>query len=305
MRVAVSPLTRSSGHPRLRGRTALLTAGAMVAFAANSVLCRLALGREAIDAASFATVRLVSGAAALGVTRFFVRGQGSSGTGGTWFEASMLFLYAVAFSFAYVSLSASAGALILFASVQTTMIFAGLRAGERPDVREWLGLLLALGGLVGLVLPGLTAPSPTGSVLMAVAGVAWGAYSLRGRRAVNPVTSTRDNFIRAVPLVLMVGLICLPARHWSTEGLVLAVLSGAGASGLGYVIWYAALPDLTATRAAIVQLSVPVLAAVGGVLFLSESISMRLVSAAIAILGGVTLAALGRPGIAGSSSGTA
>ncbi len=305
MRVAAGSPTGSSGQPTLRGRTALLTAAAMVAFAANSVLCRLALGREAIDAASFATVRLVSGAAALGVARFLARGPDPSGSGGTWFEASMLFLYAVAFSFAYVSLSASAGALILFASVQATMIFVGLRGGERPDAGEWVGLLLALGGLVGLVLPGLTAPSLSGSALMAVAGTAWGAYSLRGRRAVNPVTSTRDNFVRAVPLVLMVDLISLPARHWSGKGLALAALSGAGASGLGYVIWYAALPGLTATRAAIVQLSVPVLAAAGGVLFLSESISMRLVSSGIAILGGVTLAVLGRRPAPGSPPGAA
>ena len=186
------------------------------------------------------------------------------------------------------------GALILFAAVQATMILAGLRAGERPHAREWTGLALALGGLVYLVSPGLTAPSLAGSGLMAVAGVAWGAYSLHGRGSANPVTATAGNFLRAVPPVVIVSAAFFPARHLSLRGLVLAVLSGAIASGLGYVIWYTALRGLTATRAAIVQLAVPVLAAAAGVLFLSESVSLRLLLSAVAILAGVGLAVLGR-----------
>ena len=275
-------------------RTAVLTAIALVAFAANSVLCRLALGEGAIDAASFTTFRLGSGAVALWILRSLIRGPGAPRSGLAWLGASMLFLYAVAFSFAYLSLGAGTGALILFASVQLTMILAGLRAGERPHFREAVGLLLALGGLVYLVWPGLTAPSLAGSTLMTAAGIAWGVYSLRGRGTTDPLAATADSFVRAVPFVLITSLVFLPSRRWSAEGVGLAMLSGAGTSGLGYVIWYAALQGLTATRAAIVQLAVPVLAAAGGVVFLSEPLSLRLLASAIAILGGVALAVRGR-----------
>jgi drug/metabolite transporter (DMT)-like permease len=213
---------------------------------------------------------------------------------GTGLDAGLLFVYALAFSFAYVSLGASTGALVLFAAVQATMIARGLGEGERPHLLEWAGLLVALAGLVYLLAPGLHAPSPRGSALMATAGVAWGLYSLRGRRADDPLASTRGNFVRATPAALLVSIASWSARHGSTPGVALAALSGAAASGLGYVIWYAALPRLTATRAALVQLCVPVLAAAGGVLFLAESLSLRFAVAASAVLGGVGLATLGR-----------
>lgn len=283
----------SSDTPSLV-QTGLLTVFTMFAFAANSILCRLALGAATIDAASFSAVRLISGAATLWLIVHGIRGQRAIGKSGTWTSASMLFLYAVAFSFAYISLNAGTGALILFGAVQVTMIAAGLRSGERLHLLQWLGLLMALGGLVYLVSPGLTAPSPIGSLLMTVAGIAWGIYSLRGRGISNPVAVTADNFMRTVPLVIAVTVLFLPKVHLSLSGMMWAVVSGAVASGMGYVLWYAALRGLTATRAATVQLSVPVLAALGGVMFLSEHITLRLVIASIATLGGVALAVLTR-----------
>src|SRR5688500_5744012 len=212
---------------------------------------------------------------------------------GNLLSACMLFLYAIAFSFAYLSLSAATGALILFGTVQMTMLLVALRSGERPQLMEWLGLLLALGGLIYLVLPGLEAPSPLGSSLMMLAGIAWGIYSLRGRSASSPLADTTGNFIRAVPFILVVLIVSLNDVHLSPAGILLAVLSGAVASGVGYVIWYAALASLTATRAAIVQLSVPVLAAWGGVVLLAEDISFRLILAGALILGGIALAIVG------------
>jgi len=280
-----------------RGHTAALTAAALVAFAANSILCRLALGSGAMDAASFTTVRIVSGAAVLALVGLVHRGAVAP-SGGSWTEAFLLFLYAVAFSFAYRSLSAGTGALILFSSVQITMIAAGLRSGERPALREWAGWLLAVGGLLGLVWPGLTAPPALGAALMGLAGAAWGGYSLRGRGSADPVAATRGNFVRAVVPAIGVSLICVPNLKVSTIGITLAIFSGAGASGLGYVIWFAAMKGLTATRAAIVQLSVPVLVAAAGVLFLSESPSLRLLLSATAILSGVAMAVLGRRPVA-------
>ena len=291
-------------------RTAILTTLALIAFAANSVLCRLALGRAAIDAASFSTVRLVSGAIVLLLLTLLFNRRGvadrsdtragdlpdtpgaraAARSHGDWTSASMLFLYAVSFSFAYVSLSTGTGALILFGAVQSTMILSALRSGERPHALEWLGLILALAGLVYLVFPGLSAPSPTGSALMAIAGIAWGIYSLRGRGSVDPLAGTTGNFVRAVPMVIVVSLVMLGRLQVSFDGALLAILSGGIASGVGYVIWYAALRGMTATRAATVQLSVPVLAAGGGVVFMSESVSLRLVTAGILILGGVGMA---------------
>lgn len=213
---------------------------------------------------------------------------------GNWTSAAMLFLYAISFSLAYLSLSVGTGALLLFGSVQMTMIVASLRSGDWPHPVEWAGIALAFWGLVYLVLPGLEAPSILGSALMVVAGVAWGVYSLRGRGSGSPLGDTTGNFIRAVPLIL---LILLPSRNGvqlSRTGILLALLSGALASGLGYVIWYAALAGLTATRAAIVQLTVPILAAWGGVVVLAEEISLRLILAGVLILGGITLAIAGR-----------
>ena len=216
--------------------------------------------------------------------------RGSMDLRGSWGSAAVLFLYAVPFSFAYVSLGAGTGALVLFGAVQATMLVAAVSSGERPHVVQWSGLILALGGLVYLVLPGLAAPSPAGCALMSIAGVAWGLYSLRGRGASNPLAETAGNFARSVPLAVGVSVVAAPHVRVSADGVLLAVLSGALASGLGYVVWYAALSGLSATRAASVQLAVPVLAAAGGVAFLSERITGRLILSAILILGGVALA---------------
>lgn len=274
--------------------TALYTSLAMVAFASNSLLNRLALGRDSIDAVSYTTVRLLSGALVLSLISSLQKKSAEPNIRGNWISAAMLFLYAIAFSFAYLSLSAGTGALILFGAVQLTMILVALRAGERPQPLEWLGLLLALGGLIYLVLPGLEAPSPLGSGLMMLAGIAWGVYSLRGRGSGSPLADTAGNFLRALPLIIFVRLVTLHDVHLTQSGILLAMISGAVASGAGYVIWYTALAGLTATRAAIVQLSVPVLAAWGGVAFLTEDISLRLILAGVMILGGIGLAIAGR-----------
>ena len=266
----------------------------MIAFAANSLLNRLALGNSTIDAASYTTVRLASGAIMLGIIGIATREKGWIRQRGSWPSAAFLFLYAIAFSFAYLSLSTGTGALILFGSVQVTMIVAALYDGERPRFLEWIGLFLALGGLVYLVFPGLKAPSPLGSALMVAAGIAWGFYSLRGRGSRDPLGDTASNFIRSVPFVLIISLFGLKNVHISTNGLLLAGISGAITSGLGYVIWYAALRGLTTTRAATVQLSVPILAAWSGIIFLSEEVSFRLLLAGVLILGGIGLAVVGR-----------
>ena len=266
----------------------------MVAFASNSILNRLALGQRSIDAVSYTTIRLMAGAITLWLIAFLQKNNVGKKVRGNWTSAAMLFIYAIAFSLAYLSLTAGTGALILFGSVQVTMILVALRSGERPQLLEWLGVLLALGGLVYLVMPGLKAPSLLGSSLMIMAGIAWGVYSLRGRGTESPLADTAGNFIRAVPLILFVRLVTLSGVELSQSGILLAVLSGAAASGVGYVIWYAALRGLTATRAAIVQLSVPVLAAWGGVAFLAEDISLRLILAGAFILGGIALAITGR-----------
>lgn len=274
--------------------TALLTVLALIAFAGNSILCRLALGAAAIDPASYTGIRLASGAVTLWLVTRLMGKPTRSQAGGGWIAGGLLFLYAITFSFAYLSLGAGTGALILFAAVQFTMIAAGLRSGEKPLLLEWCGLAAALCGLVYLVLPGMTAPSLAGSALMAVAGIAWGFYSLRGRGAADPVRATATNFLRAVPPALMVTIILWPSLRLRADGFFWAVLSGAITSGLGYVIWYAALPRLTATRAATVQLAVPAIAALGGVLLLSEIMTVRLLVSACAILGGIGLSVSAR-----------
>jgi drug/metabolite transporter (DMT)-like permease len=274
--------------------TALYTSLTMIAFASNSILNRLALGQGSIDAVSYTTIRLIAGAVTLWLISFLQRNNVGPRVRGNWTSAAMLFIYAIAFSLAYLSLTAGTGALILFGTVQVTMILVALRSGERPQLLEWLGVLLALSGLVYLVMPGLEAPSLPGSALMLLAGIAWGVYSLRGRGTGSPLADTTGNFIRAVPLIVLVRLITLNGVQLSQSGILLAVLSGAVASGVGYVIWYAALRGLTATRAAIVQLSVPVIAAWGGVVLLAEDTSLRLILAGTFILGGIALAITGR-----------
>jgi drug/metabolite transporter (DMT)-like permease len=273
-------------------RTGLLTAAALVAFAANSVLCRLALSGGGVDAASFGAIRLASGAATLALIHLARRGARPANRG--WIPPLMLFAYVAAFSFAYVSVSAGTGALLLFGAVQATMIVVALRTGERFAPTEAVGLSLALGGLAYLVLPGVTAPSPTGSCLMIAAGVAWGVYSLRGRGSRDPLGDTARNFALATPLALVVCVATHADAHVDARGAWLAVCSGAVTSGLGYVVWFAALRGLSAIRAATVQLAVPALAATGGVVFLGEEPTLRLVVAAALILGGVGVAVAGR-----------
>lgn len=259
----------------------------MTAFAGNSLLCRLALKETAIDPASFTTVRLVSGALVLWL---LVRLKHAAPTGkGNWPSAFALFAYAAGFSFAYVSLPAASGALLLFGAVQVTMIGHGIWLGERLRILQTLGVVLAFGGLVGLLLPGLSAPPLLGAMLMIAAGIAWGIYSLRGKGAGDPTRVTAGNFIRAVPVTLVLSLLMHDFVTVDTAGFYYAIASGALASGLGYAIWYTALPALKNTSAASVQLSVPVIAAVGGIAFLGEPITLRLILASVAILGGIAL----------------
>jgi drug/metabolite transporter (DMT)-like permease len=271
----------------------VLTLAALVAFAGNSVLCRLALGARAIDAYSFTAVRLGSGALALLLLNIWREPFGVS-VKGSWRGAFFLLLYALPFSLAYVQLDAGIGALLLFAVVQLTMIGSGLRSGERPLPFEWLGFAGALGGLFYLVFPGLAAPNPTGAALMIVAGVGWGSYSIRGKTAGDPGSVTAGNFQRAALLVLPAAVLAWPWLSLSFRGVFLATASGVLASGLGYTAWYAALKSLSVTRAALVQLSVPVIAAAGGVIFLGEALTTRLISASAVILGSVVLAIVAR-----------
>jgi drug/metabolite transporter (DMT)-like permease len=275
-------------------RTPIFTAFALAAFAANSLLCRLALGENAIDAASYTAIRIVSGAAALLLLTFLARKGRGVAASGSWLSALALFLYAAPFSFAYRTIPAGVGALVLFGSVQATMIGSALVSGERPGPLQWSGLILALAGLAYLVRPGVAAPSAAGSGLMAVAGVSWGIYSLRGRMSRNPLAETAANFLRAAPLAALTSLLLIGSARAEPRGILLAVLSGAIASGMGYAAWYAALPGLTATRAATLQLAVPVLAAAGAVAWLGERITPRLILASLAILGGVATAVAGR-----------
>lgn len=279
-------------------KTTILTLLALMAFAANSILTRLALADGSIDPAAFTAIRLVSGALVLGLLASRVHKKQAKTIKTDWVAVAALFGYAAAFSFAYLYLSAGMGALILFGLVQVTMLIAGVWGGERPVSAEWVGLLLAMAGLVYLVLPGLSAPSPIGSFLMGIAGVCWGVYSLRGRRSsaasplllADPLSNTARNFQWAAPAALILLLFRLPALHITATGVLLAALSGSVTSGIGYAVWYAALGGLAATRAALVQLSVPILAAAGGILFLSEALSSRLLIATAIILGGIVLA---------------
>ncbi|MFB3063168.1 MAG: DMT family transporter [Gammaproteobacteria bacterium] len=270
----------------------------MLAFAANSVLCRMALGVEAIDAISFTSIRLLSGATTLLVIVLASAKKDRLRSGGSWMSSAMLFLYALPFSLAYISLDAGTGALILFAAVQITMVGTALLFGDRPHPMEWIGLTLALLGLIYLLLPGLSAPPLGAAAMMFLAGVCWGIYSLRGRKASNPLVDTASNFLRCVPAALAVSLLFADEIWLSSKGVVLAITSGALASGLGYVIWYSALRGMSATRAATVQLSVPVIAALGGILFLAESLTIRLTLSSALILGGIGLAIFGSRNVA-------
>ncbi len=295
------------------------TAFALVAFAFNSILCRLALRGEEADAAGFTAVRLASGAVALVVIGYLVtKGGNLSGSEGvssfgedarsgneedtlptgrvsaSWLSAFYLFAYAVCFSFAYLGLTAGTGALVLFGSVQMTMVAAAIVKGERPTPLEWIGLSIAVCGLIYLVLPGLASPPLTSSMLMAAAGMAWGAYSIRGKGSVDPLRDTAGNFARSLLFVVPLVLLYIPALQLTLRGWLFAVLSGAVTSGVGYAVWYAALKFHTSTRAAVMQLSVPVIAAVFGIILLGETATATLGVAAALILGGIGLTIVGK-----------
>jgi drug/metabolite transporter (DMT)-like permease len=277
--------------------TALLTVVALLAFAANSILCRVALGPGAIDPASFTAARLLSGAIALAIiARGLHRRSRGGSLAGSWTSALLLFLYALPFSLAYVSLGVATGALILFFSVQATMLLGAVLSGERIHWLEINGIAIALAGLAHLMKPGLSAPRPGGAALMALAGLAWGLYSLRGRRSTDPVGDTASNFARSAPMALVAFAVAAPfgQLHLSPRGLLLASASGILASGAGYAAWFAALPKLNSLHAAALQLTVPLIAAVGGVVLLKEEPTRRLVLSSLFILGGVGLAIAGR-----------
>lgn len=272
-----------------RAPVGLVTLLAMLAFAGNSLLCRAALRDAGMDAANFTAIRILAGALSLWLIVRLRHGGGEPGPAGNWPSALALFAYAAAFSYAYLELPAGAGALLLFGAVQATMIGYGLWRGERLDPRQSAGLLVACAGLVGLLLPGLSAPPLRGSLLMLGAGAAWGIYSLRGRGAGDPTRVTAGNFMRATLPALVLALAGLPLASLDPAGVAYAVASGALTSGVGYAIWYTAVRGLRATTAATVQLSVPVIAALGGALLLSEPVTPRLVLASVAVLGGIML----------------
>ncbi|MCW1242888.1 DMT family transporter [Pseudomonas sp. SAICEU22] len=260
---------------------------AMLAFAANSLLCRLALKHTAIDAASFSVVRLFSGALALWL--MCASRRSPTIVKGSWKGAATLFIYVFAFSFAYRHLETGTGALLLFGAVQLSMVLYGMFKGERMHTRAIVGFVLAIAGLVSLLLPGAAAPDPVSALTMLLSGVAWGIYSLLGKTVADPLATTAGNFLRAIPLVLMASLPFLSELRWDPQGILYAVLSGALASGVGYAVWYVAVRHLAAFQAATVQLSVPILASLAGIVFLGESLSVRMALASVAVLGGVAL----------------
>jgi drug/metabolite transporter (DMT)-like permease len=268
-------------------RTIALTAATLLCFAANSLLCRAALRGQRIDAATFTSVRLASGAAALAlivaVRRHALRRAGSIGS------SLALFIYAAAFSLAYVRIGAGVGALLLFGAVQVTMLGWSVAHGARPSAGQWLGIAVALAGLAGMGLPGASAPDPAGALLMMAAGVAWGSYSLRGRSAPDPVATNADNFLLAVPFAIALSAVCLRDFAPTGPGILLAIASGAFASAGGYSLWYEVVPALGSTRAAAVQLAVPVLAGAGATALLGERITVRIALSGSAILAGIAL----------------
>jgi len=274
-----------------------LTMLALIAFAANSILCRLALYEGLMDAGSFTAVRLMSGALMLGLI-FSLRKQQQQQhnlqSSGSWLASLLLFIYAITFSYAYIALDIATGALILFAAGQMTLILAALFLGSRLSLLEWLGLLLAFSGFIYLMLPSATTPSWGGFVLMSISGVAWGFYTLMGKGSIQPLADTTSNFMRSIPMVILLMLFSFEYTHLNAQGLLYAVLSGAIASGVGYTIWYMALEKLQTIHAAVVQLLVPVLAALGGMMLLSEPITIQFIISSMIILSGILLVILQR-----------
>jgi drug/metabolite transporter (DMT)-like permease len=275
-------------------KTIIFTGLALIAFAANSVLCRMALGNGAIDASGFTVIRLLSGTIVLLIIISTSGNTTGKSAKGSWTSSLMLFLYAITFSYAYISLDTGTGALILFGSVQITMILMSHISGTRLHITEWAGVLIAFTGFIYLILPGVTTPSLVGFLLMTVAGIAWGIYTLRGRGSKSPLMDTTFNFLRTTPLAVLLAISTFSNINYSFEGIVLALLSGGVTSGIGYTIWYYALGGLSSTQAAVLQLSVPVIAALGGVIFVSEAITLRLSVSAALVLGGILMVVLGK-----------
>lgn len=275
-------------------KTILLTVLALIAFAANSVLCKMALGENAIDASGFTIIRLLSGAIVLSIILLMSKNKSSMQKKGSWFSSFMLFLYVIAFSFAYKSLDTGTGALIMFGAVQISMITISIINGNKLHFSEWIGVIVSFLGFVYLILPGITSPSTIGFILMVVAGTAWGIYTLNGKNSKNPLRDTTFNFIRTIPFLLVLLILVYKDVKYTQEGIWLAVISGGVTSGIGYTIWYIALRGLTATQAAVVQLLVPLIAAFGGVIFVSEKITFRQSISSILILGGILIVVMGK-----------
>ena len=275
-------------------RTFIYTSLALIAFAANSVLCRKALGENRIDASGFTIIRLLSGIIMLMILLGLSKTKIKKETKGSWYSAGMLFLYAVTFSYAYITLDTGTGALIAFGSVQITIILYSIFSGHKLHWMEGLGTMIAFSGFVYLILPGVNAPPLKGFILMTIAGIAWGIYTLNGLRSKNPLKDTAYNFTRTLPFIILLFLFTMKNISYSLEGILLAVISGAVTSGIGYTIWYIALRGLTNVQSGVVQLLVPALAAFGGVIFVSEVISLRLIFASMLILGGILIVTLGK-----------
>ena len=273
---------------------------ALFAFAGNSVLCRLALEDQAIDAGSFTSIRLISGIIVLAIILYFTQkispdtSLKNKKSTGSWKSAIALFIYALTFSYAYISLETGAGALILFSAVQITIIAGSLLKGIRLMRLEWSGLFIAFLGFIYLIFPDLSTPSLFGLVLMTISGIAWGIYTLNGKTSNNALKDTSYNFFRTLPFIIILSIFILPSISLTLEGIVLAVLSGGIASGLGYAIWYSALKEISSIQASVVQLLVPVIAAIGGVVFIDEAFTYRLAIASVCILGGILLVTLSK-----------
>ncbi|MBO9495500.1 DMT family transporter [Thalassotalea sp. G20_0] len=268
-------------------KAVILTTISLLAFAGNSILCRMALGEQEIDAASFTSIRLLSGIISLVLLYKLLNPGDKKIAKGSWYASVMLFIYAVTFSYAYIILDTGIGALILFTSVQITMILANFISGVKVRFIEWIGITTAFSGFMYLVAPTLSTPSLNGFILMAVSGIAWGMYTLAGKESTNPLSDTMCNFIRTLPFLITLTVLTIESSHLSLKGIFLAVLAGALTSGIGYTLWYIALGRLSAVQAAVVQLLVPVMAAAGGTLLIDEAVSMRLVLSSIIILGGI------------------
>lgn len=279
-------------------RLFLLTLFTMLCFAGNSVFGRLALSTTSIDPSSYTFVRLVCGALVLCVLVIFREKislrQLLPSNRASWFSSLALFVYASAFSFSYADLTTATGAVLLFGAVQATMIGYGVMRGEPLAILQWLGVVISVAGFIGLMLPGIEAPELLPSMVMFISGVAWGVYSLRGQGADKPLMSTAINFIGATAISAVLITVCWSQVIFDRDGFIYAALSGGLTSAIGYAVWYQVLPWMRSVHAASVQLTVPVLTAVGGVLFVAEPLTLKLVLASAAILGGIALVILSK-----------